>query len=79
MFSALSKTETIILATINLSSANAFNLDLVKILLFGKEISTNQLNRKADHISTKYGSDMKEEILEERKLSFINPVPNDKF
>ena len=36
MFSSLSNTEIIILATMNLSSANAFNLDYAKILLFGK-------------------------------------------
>ena len=37
MFSTLSKTGIIILATLNLSSANVWNLDQSKILLFGKE------------------------------------------
>ena len=37
MFSTLSKTEILILATLNLSSANALNLDQFKILLFGKD------------------------------------------
>ena len=40
MFSALSKTEITILTTFYLSSANAFNLDLTKILSFGKELMT---------------------------------------
>ena len=38
MFSTLSKIEIIIFVTFNLSSANAFNLDQSKILLFGKEL-----------------------------------------
>ena len=38
MFSTLSKTKIIILSPLILSSANAFNLELSKILLFGKEL-----------------------------------------
>ena len=41
MFSTLSKTEIIISATRNLSSANAFNLDQAKNLSFGKELILN--------------------------------------
>ena len=37
MFTTLSKTDIIILATFILSSANAFNLVVSKILLYGKE------------------------------------------
>ena len=36
VFSILSRREIIILATCNLLSANAFNLDTSKMLLFGK-------------------------------------------
>ena len=39
MLSTLSKTEIIILATFNLSSANAFDLDQSRNLLFGKELT----------------------------------------
>ena len=39
MFSTLSKGEIIILATFNLPSAYAFNLNQSKILLFGKELT----------------------------------------
>ena len=39
MFPTLSKSEIIILATFNLSSANAFNLDQSRSLLFGKELT----------------------------------------
>ena len=39
MFSTLSKIAIIILATLNLMSANAFNLVKVKLLSFGKEFS----------------------------------------
>ena len=39
MFSTLLKTEIIFLETLNLSSANAFNLEEGKILLFGKELT----------------------------------------
>ena len=39
MFSALSKAKIIILATFNLSSANAFNLVKAKILLFVKGLT----------------------------------------
>ena len=39
MFSALSKTKIIIYVTFILSSANAFNLDKVKFLLFGKGLN----------------------------------------
>ena len=39
MFSTLPKTGIIILATLNLSSANAFNLVKAKILLFGKGLT----------------------------------------
>ena len=39
MFSTLSKTEIIILATFNLLSANAFNLDHFRIFSFGKELT----------------------------------------
>ena len=39
IFSTLSKTQIIILATYNLSSANALNLVLSKKLSFGKELS----------------------------------------
>ena len=38
-FLTLSQTETLILATLNLSSANAFNLVKAKILSFGKELN----------------------------------------
>ena len=38
MFSTLSKTKILILGTLILSSANAFNLDQSKILSFGKEL-----------------------------------------
>ena len=38
MFSIQYKTEIIITATLNMSSANAFNLDQRKDLLFGKEL-----------------------------------------
>ena len=38
MFSTKSKKEIMISATINLLSANAFNLDQAKILSFGKEL-----------------------------------------
>ena len=39
MFSTLSKREIVILATFNLSSTNAFNLDWSKILSFGKGLN----------------------------------------
>ena len=38
MFSSLSKTKVIILATFNFSSANGFSLDQSRILSFGKEL-----------------------------------------
>ena len=38
MFSIVSKTKVTILATLELSSANAFTLVKAKILLFGKEL-----------------------------------------
>ena len=38
IISTLTKTEIFILATLNLSSANALNLDHSKILSFGKEL-----------------------------------------
>ena len=38
MFSALSKTEIIILTTFHLPSANALNLNKSKILSFGKDL-----------------------------------------
>ena len=38
MYYTLSKTEILILATLNLSFANALNLDQSKILLVGKEL-----------------------------------------
>ena len=38
-FLALLKTEIIILATFNLLSANAFNLDQYRILSFGKDLN----------------------------------------
>ena len=41
MFSTLSKTKIIILSTVILSSANAFNLDQSKSLLFGKEFKAS--------------------------------------
>ena len=40
MFSILPNTEIIILAAFDMSSANAFNLDQTKILLFSKEIKS---------------------------------------
>ena len=43
MFFTLTKTEIVIQVTFNLSSANAFNLDQSKILLFGKELSEFKL------------------------------------
>ena len=43
MFSTQSKTEIIILATVNLSSANALNLDQSRILWFGKELNLSQI------------------------------------
>ena len=39
VFSTLSKREIVILVTFNLSSADAFNLVMSKILLFGKGLS----------------------------------------
>ena len=39
MFSTLSQGEIIILAMLNFSSANAFNLDQSEILSFGKELN----------------------------------------
>ena len=42
MFSTLSKTEIIILATCILSSSNAFNLVTVKILSFDKGLTLSQ-------------------------------------
>ena len=39
MFSTLSRTKIMIVATFNLSSANAFNLDQSRILSFGKELN----------------------------------------
>ena len=38
MFSNVSKTEIIIVGTLNLSSATVFNLDQSKNMLFGKEL-----------------------------------------
>ena len=38
MFSTQEKTEIIILATFNLSSANVFNSDKIKSSSFGKEL-----------------------------------------
>ena len=45
MFSTLSEKEIIISATLISSSANAFYLDLSKILPFGKELSKQQISR----------------------------------
>ena len=42
MFSTLPKTKIIILSNSNLSSANAFNLELSKNLSFGKELNATQ-------------------------------------
>ena len=42
LFSALSRREVIILAMFNLSSANAFNLVISKVLLFGKGLRKQQ-------------------------------------
>ena len=39
MFSTLSQTDIVILATLNLSSANAFNLVKAKLLAFGEDIT----------------------------------------
>ena len=39
MFSTLSKTEIIIVATFNMSSANALNLAQSKTLSFGKDLT----------------------------------------
>ena len=44
MFSTQSKTEILILATMNLSSAIAFNLDSAKILLLSKELNSRALS-----------------------------------
>ena len=41
MFSNLTKTEVIILATFNMLSANALDLDKSKSLLFGKELQVH--------------------------------------
>ena len=41
MFSTQSKTKTFIWAMFILSSVNAFNFDLSKILFFGKELTAN--------------------------------------
>ena len=43
MFSTLSKTQRVILATILLSSANAFNFITSKNLSFGKELTLQEL------------------------------------
>ena len=43
VFFSLSQTEIIILATLNLSSANAFNLAKTKSLSFGKQLRIAQL------------------------------------
>ena len=40
MFSRQSMTEILILAIIDMSSANAFNLDQSRILSFGKKLDT---------------------------------------
>ena len=40
MFSTLSKTKIIILSTLILSPANAFNLDQSKFLSYGKELKS---------------------------------------
>ena len=44
MFSTLSTSKTIILATFILLSANVFNLDQAEILSFGKDFNTEQSN-----------------------------------
>ena len=41
MFSILSQTEIIVLAMLKFLTANAFNLDQSKILLFGKELTAH--------------------------------------
>ena len=46
MFSALSQTKIIILATLNLSSANTYNVDQHKILLFGKELTLIRTSKR---------------------------------
>ena len=53
IFSTLSKTEIIILATFNLSSANVFSLDKSKILLFRKEFNTNPNTKIVEKIAGK--------------------------
>ena len=45
VFPTMSKREIIILATFNLSSANAFNLVMSKNLLFGKELTHFQTTK----------------------------------
>ena len=44
MFSTLPKTGTIILASLNLSSANAFSMVKAKVLSFGKELNDSILD-----------------------------------
>ena len=52
MFSTLSKTEIIILSTLILLSANAYNLDQSKSLLFGKELNIQRTVKKYYHLKT---------------------------
>ena len=54
VFSTLSYREIAILATFNLSSANAFNLVMSKILLFGKELRKN--SNRIPLLSLDFGS-----------------------
>ena len=49
MFSVLSKREIIILATLNLSSANAFSLVKSKIVLCGKELKGTKIVGKGEN------------------------------
>ena len=53
MFSTLLKREISILASLNLSSANTFNLDQSKNLLFGKELKLNMYGQKVGLFSEK--------------------------
>ena len=46
VFSTQSKREILILATLNLLSASAFNLVTSKILLFGKELKEQYTNHR---------------------------------
>ena len=49
MFSTVFKRENVILAMSNMSSANAFNLVMSKILLFGKGLNY-QRRKESDNI-----------------------------